>query len=148
VIWLMLFGLATAKPTGQEVTVGRIPKGVANRIVNGRVTLTIDVQMAPVDGIPMSRARSATVDFELGTAQSGKQTVKGQVLQPAACRFRVPLAASWDPAAQVGLRVIVTGDPLPMEVQAHLPEGAKLVDDWWVVTAPTGDLVLDLPACG
>ena len=43
---------------------------------------------------------------------------------------------------------VLTGDPLPMEVKPHLPQGAVAQDDGWLLLAPEGDLVVDLPACG
>ena len=55
-------GLVLAKPAGQESVVARIPESILGPLIGGRITLSLDVAMAPVDGIPMSRARSSQED--------------------------------------------------------------------------------------
>jgi hypothetical protein len=56
---------------------------------------------------------------------------------------RLQLSGPWAADA----RVVLTGDALPMTLVPHLPEGAVQAADAWILTASTGDLVLDLPAC-
>jgi hypothetical protein len=59
----------------------------------------------------------------------------------------VPLKAEWVQGALVQVKVVLEGDPLPMAVQPHLPDGAQQKDGVWTLTAPMGDVVVDLPAC-
>ncbi len=146
--WLLLIGLVFAKPTGKVVVVGRPLTKMAGPLAGAKVTFTLDVEMAPVDGVPMSRARRAQTRVELKPVAGPMQQQTAQILDPDACRFRVPLQANWQEGARVELHLIVTGDPLPTKIQALLPPGAKLENEVWILTAPKGDLVVDLPACG
>jgi hypothetical protein len=148
VSFLILVGLVLAKPTGQESVLAGIPDSVQGPLIGGRITLSLDVAMAPVDGIPMSRARAAVVDMTLNLAESQTHTLHQVQLNPGACRYRLALSGPWAADARVEVRVVLTGDALPMTLVPHLPEGAVQAEDAWIITAPTGDLVLDLPACG
>ena len=146
--WLLLAGLALAKPTGQEVALPGIGNHLAGPFASGTITLTIDVAMAPVDGVPMSSPRLVSADFELGGGHDQVFRLSREQKTPPACRFRLPLSGPWAAEAPVHVRVVLTGDPLPMEVKPHLPQGAVAQDDGWLLLAPEGDLVGDLPACG
>jgi hypothetical protein len=148
VSFLFLVALVLAKPTGQESVVAGIPESIQGPLFGGRITLSLDVAMAAVDGIPMSRARSVQVDMALDVAESQTHTLHWVQLNPGGCRYRLPLAGPWSADARVEVRVVLTGDALPMRLVPHLPEGAVQAEDAWILTAPTGDLVLDLPACG
>ena len=145
-LWL-LTALALAKPTGREVVIPGMATQNTGPLASGRVTLTLDVAMAPVDGIPMSSVRSARADFVVQT-QAGKSLTVTRVPDGVdGCRFRVPLKAEWVQGALVQVKVVLQGDPLPMAVQPHLPDGAQQKDGVWTLTAPMGDVVVDLPAC-
>ena len=145
-LWLVT-ALALAKPTASEVVIPGMATQNTGPLASGRVTLTLDVAMAPVDGIPMSSVRSARADFVVQT-QAGKSLTVTRVPDGVdGCRFRLPLKAAWVPDALVQIQVVLSGDPLPMAVRPHLPEGAQEKDGVWTLTAPKGDVVLDLPAC-
>ncbi len=121
---------------------------LAGPLTSGTITLTIDVAMTPVDGVPLSSPRAVSADFELGGGHDQKFRLSRAQKTPDACRFRLPLSGPWAEDAQVTVRVVLTGDPVPMDVKPHLPQGAVVQDDAWLLVAPKGDLVVDLPACG
>ena len=147
-IWALLVGLAVAKPTGQEMLVPGIGTNLAGPLSSGTITLTLDVAMTPVDGVPMSSARRVNAEFVLGGGHGQTFRLSKEQNSPSACRFRLPLAGPWAADAAVQVKVVLTGDELPMELKPHLPEGAVKQEDIWLLIAPKGDLVVDLPACG
>ena len=124
-----------------------IGSNLAGPLSSGTITLTLDVAMAPVDGVPMSSARSVNAEFVLGGGHGQTFRLSKGQNSPSACRFRLPLAGPWAADASVEVRVVLTGDALPMTLKPHLPEGAVQQDDAWLLIAPQGDLVVDLPAC-
>jgi len=63
------------------------------------------------------------------------------------CRIRVPLAGAWSPGARVEVSLELQGTPPPMTLNPSLPDGAERTERGWVLTAPTGDLVIDVPGC-
>ena len=146
--WLLLAGLALAKPTGQEVALPGIGNHLAGPLSGGTITLTIDVVMTPVDDVPMSSAREVSADFELDGGHDQIFRLSRSQKTPSGCRFRLPLSGPWAADASVQVQVVLTGDPVPMEVKPHLPEGAVAQGEAWLLVAPKGDLVVGLPACG
>ena len=144
--WLLLIGLALAKPTGKELVLGSL--GSTEVLARAEVRLQLEVEMRPVDGVPMSRATEVIVVYKLHSVEGDTREIQERRPGGDACRFRVPLRAKWVEGARGELRGIVTGDPLPMEIEVMLPPGAKLENGVWVLIAPKGDVVLDLPACG
>jgi len=145
--WLFLAAMALAKPTGLVETLGSIPQD-AGPLAGGTATLSIDVQMVPVDGIPMTQLKAAKAAYVLVTDKGVQVLREESTASTKACRVRMLLDGPWLSDAEVTVRVKLTGAQLPMSPTVLLPEGARKVDDAWVLTAPKGAVVVDLPACG
>jgi len=145
---LLWVGMALAKPTGLDASIGGIPADLNTPLQSATLTVTLDVEMRPVDGISMSRARKVSTHFVLTPMQGDPVPVEASLVNSPACRFRVPLAGPWQPGSALTVSVVITGDSLPMALDVQLPPGAKPAGQSWRLPAPTGELILTLPACG
>jgi hypothetical protein len=146
-IWLLLAGLAVAENTGSEQVLEGIPVTQKGPLSSAQITLSIDVAVEQVDGVPMTSARSAGARLVLVPVQGEPVSLEHLVPTVSACRFRLPLRGPWVPGAEVQVQVQLTGDALPISLKPHLPLGAVQTAEGWTISAPDGDLVVDLPAC-